>query len=126
MSLASMSAAVAVPEVVGTRSTFESPIAAFVASMLREMNGSSRVLTLGCTTNLCTIAGYTAPATMATTTQRPTARAGSRQPFCRMFQRSKIATATDTKIMRLMAGSCALMSVYKAPSTTLRDERVRL
>ena len=94
-----------------TRSTSEIPMAAFVAWMLRWMYGSSRVLTFGCTTKRCTSAGYTVPATTATTTQRPTARTGSRHPRWRTFHRSSSVTASETRIIRFVAGNWAFTSV---------------
>ncbi len=108
-----------------TRSTFEMPSAFFVASMLRWMYGISRVLTFGCTTKRWITAGYTLPATSATTTHRPTAMAGRRQPRWRMFQSSNAVTASDTRIIRFRAGNCAFTSVYSAPRTTPRSDDVR-
>src|SRR5918998_425971 len=60
------------------------------------------------------------PATTATNIHRPTASTGNVQPRRKMLATNSTAAASEMSTSRLSAGSCALTSVYSAPSTTPR------
>ena len=83
------------------------PIASRVAKTLRSMYGASRAFWLGLTTRPCTAAGYTYPASTASTSQIADEISGNRHDSVRNVDRYSAAVTTATTDSSNSAGNWA-------------------